>query len=281
MKPDQKKQIAPPFKDLLGGVRCSVRFPEHGFILQLEPTGTPESIARWIQEHEQLIGDATLEYGGILFHGFDLDVASFRRLVGLLSDEIRFDYIGGTGPRERYSDDVYVSTYAPPGVKLAQHHEMAYMPSWPMKVFFYCDLAPRKDGETLVCSSRNFQRSLDPRILERFHDRKVLYTRNYDPPTDLKSAIVSGWQLSFNTSDKGKVSEICRDVGLEAEWRGERLRTRNIAQGAAYHPITGELLLHNQSYLRTMASDVRGAMTPAVRLFEPGLSRGDLSRSLE
>jgi alpha-ketoglutarate-dependent taurine dioxygenase len=55
------------------------------------------------------------------------------------------------------------------------------------------------------------------------------------------------WQSAFQTEDKFAVEAYCREAGIETEWRGDRLRTRQARQAVARHPVTGEMVWFNHA----------------------------------
>jgi alpha-ketoglutarate-dependent taurine dioxygenase len=55
------------------------------------------------------------------------------------------------------------------------------------------------------------------------------------------------WQSVFQTEDKIAVEDYCRDAGIETEWCGDRLRTRQVRQAVSQHPMTGEMVWFNHA----------------------------------
>src|SRR5262249_37293043 len=97
-------------------------------------------------------------------------------------------------------------------------------------------------------SRRVFAR-IPPEIREEFANRSVMYVRNYGDGLDLS------WQQVFQTSEESEVEAFCRREGLEFEWKdGDRLRTRQICQAIASHPVSGEMVWFNQAHLFHVSS---------------------------
>jgi alpha-ketoglutarate-dependent taurine dioxygenase len=69
-----------------------------------------------------------------------------------------------------------------------------------------------------------------------------MYVRNY-------SDIDIPWTDVFQTSDKAEVERYCNDNRLAFEWRGDTLRTRQVNQASATHPVTGATVWFNQAHL--------------------------------
>ena len=69
-----------------------------------------------------------------------------------------------------------------------------------------------------------------------------MYVRNFHPGFGLS------WQTVFQTDDRARVEEYCREAGIEHEWRsGDRLRTRQVRPAIACHPRTGETVWFNHA----------------------------------
>jgi alpha-ketoglutarate-dependent taurine dioxygenase len=113
-----------------------------------------------------------------------------------------------------------------------------------MKLWFLCTKAAKQGGETPIADSRAVFNRIDPKIRERFMQKKVRYTRNYGLGLDLS------WQNAFQTESKSEVEAYCRGAGIEFEWLDEaHLRTHQVCQAVASHPKTGEMVWFNQAHL--------------------------------
>ena len=82
-----------------------------------------------------------------------------------------------------------------------------------------------------------------------------MYMRNYGNGLDVP------WQKVFNTEDPAVVEAFCRTNGILYEWKADgELRTRQVAQAIAVHPLTGETVWFNQAHLFHVSN-----LEPAVR----------------
>jgi hypothetical protein len=80
-------------------------------------------------------------------------------------------------------------------------------------------------------------------VRRRFEQHGVMYVRNY-------SDIDIPWTEVFQTTDKADVESFCRANQLSFEWLDDkRLRTRQINQATAVHPVTGDRVWFNQAHL--------------------------------
>jgi hypothetical protein len=261
---------------VIGRPRRDVLFED--YLVRFEAPAHEFDLLTWVGAHRSAIERDLRRHGGVLFQGFDLTVEQFARVTELISPESStMDYVFGLAPRTKYADGLYLSTLAPKESTIQQHHEMSYLPDWPMKVFFYCDIPATNGGETTLCSTKQFMRKIDPAIVERFADRRVRYMRNYEP--GLGQGVFPGWERSFQTSDKAAIETYCRARNIAFAWdAGDVLRTSTIGQGVAMHPRTGELLWHNHAYnMYLYSADTHGA-APFLRAHAPGLAPDVVAR---
>jgi hypothetical protein len=155
---------------------------------------------------------------------------------------------------------------------------MSYSHNWPTKIMFFCAQPAERGGRTPLASERQVFGLIEPRIKEQFLKKRVMYVRNYGPDLDLP------WQDVFQTRDRAAVEEYCRRAHIEFEWRGaERLRTVQVRQAIAQHPVTGESVWFNHAHLFHFSSmDAATRASLAAMLAEEDLPRnafyGDGSR---
>jgi alpha-ketoglutarate-dependent taurine dioxygenase len=212
-------------------------------VLAVTATGTPPLDA---QEDliRQLVARCLHDHGAVLFRGFaPCGAAGFRNFAASFGHEL-LSYDFASTPRRRIADEVYSSTEYPNDQWIPQHNEQAYMLRWPMKIWFYCDDAPRQGGETPISNSRALWSRLDPAIRKRFVDRGLMYVRNYGGGLDLP------WEQVFQTSERAVVEDFCRAERIICEWSADgNLRTRQICPALARHPVTGDIVWFNQAHL--------------------------------
>jgi len=68
--------------------------------------------------------------------------------------------------------------------------------------------------------------------------------RNYGNGLDVD------WQHVFGTYSKSEVEAYCARHDIDCEWKEDgELRTRQVCQGTAQHPVTGEWVCFNQAHL--------------------------------
>lgn len=234
--------------------RVSYLSPDTALPVVLSPTEK-----RSLAEYRDVINDMISTYlstvGGLLFRGFPVEsVTDFEGLVKMISPDLA-SYEFGSTPRSQVQNQVYTSTEYPPHQHIPLHNEQAYTTEWPMKIWFYCAQASPEGGYTPIADSREVYRHIPLRIRERFIEKGVMYVRNYGNGLDVP------WNKVFNTMDRGVVEGYCRSAGIEYEWKSDgELRTSQVCQAVAVHPLTRETVWFNQAHLFHVSN-----LEPAVR----------------
>ena len=182
--------------------------------------------------------------GGIVFRDFSLDGPDAFQAFAADFGHPLLTYEFGSTPRSQVTSGVYTSTEYPPHQHIPLHNEQAYTRDWPMKIWFYCMQPALEGGETPIADSRAIHRDMPPAIRERFADKGVMYVRNYGNGLDVD------WQQVFGTNSRPEVEAYCARHDIECVWKEDgELRTRQVCQGTARHPVTGEWVWLNQAHL--------------------------------
>ncbi|WP_193075967.1 TauD/TfdA family dioxygenase [Pseudomonas sp. FME51] len=185
-----------------------------------------------------------LQCGGILFRGFRVGgVEAFREFAAAFGHPL-LNYEFGSTPRSNVTSGVYTSTEYPAHQSIPLHNEQAYTLEWPMKIWFYSVIPAETGGETPIADSREIYRRVPARIRERFVAKGLMYVRNYGNGLDV------AWEQVFNTEDRQAVEAYCRAHAIQCEWKDDgELRTRQICQAVACHPVTRDVVWFNQAHL--------------------------------
>jgi alpha-ketoglutarate-dependent taurine dioxygenase len=201
-------------------------------------------LAKFLRANRARIEEDLLETGAILFRGFDVfSVAQFDAAVCEISSR-RLEYVYRSTPRTALGSGIFTATEYPPSQSIGMHCENAYQRQWPLKIVFGCLLPATSGGETPIADVRRVTVRLGGRLVDDFERRGVRYVRHYRPHVDLP------WQTVFQVSDRRALAEFCARVDLSHEWLDEdTLRTAQVCQGTARHPITGDRLWFNQAQL--------------------------------
>lgn len=220
------------------------RLPEHQQLPLLISPKNDAPIETQLTSIHHLAEERLYEEGGILLRGFNLlGEDAFQNFARSFGHEL-LSYDFASTPRNKLDRGVYTTTEYPAHQVIPLHNEQAYTLSWPMKIWFHCITEAETGGETPIADSRKIYDLIDPAIRERFTNKKLMYVRNYGGGLDLS------WQQTFNTDSQQQVESFCRSQKIDFEWKknGE-LRTRQVCQGTAIHPVTGENVWFNQAHL--------------------------------
>ncbi|MGS0743044.1 TauD/TfdA family dioxygenase [Glaciimonas sp. GG7] len=235
---------------------------EAGFPFRISPVTPGASVADLLPQLHAMTETHLHEVGAILFTGFGVGGAdAFQHFAASFGHPL-LNYEFGSTPRSKVGGGIYTSTEYPAHQHIPLHNEQAYTREWPMKIWFYCDVAAQLGGETPIADSRAVYRDIAPEIRQRFIDKGLLYVRNYGNGLDLP------WQRVFNTDSTAEVEAYCHahDIGFEWSDDGD-LRTSQRCQGVGQHPVTGESVWFNQAHLfhiSTLDADTREILLDSV-----------------
>ncbi len=215
-----------------------------------------------VDTRREEIEGALLSVGGVLFRGFVLpqprDFQDFALAFG--DSLLTYDY--ASTPRSHVGDRIYTSTEYPPSQHIPLHNEQCYTREWPMRIWFHCATPAEFGGQTPIADSRRVYRDMPADIRKIFAKRQIMYVRNYGNGLDVP------WEAVFNTTHKSDVESYCRAKQITCEWKPDgTLRTRQIAQAIATHPVTGDQVWFNQAHLfhvSSLAPTIREALLDAV-----------------
>ncbi|MFG6449093.1 TauD/TfdA family dioxygenase [Roseateles sp. BYS180W] len=208
----------------------------------ITPSLTGESLLDALARLRDQIEAHLLVVGGVLLRGFSVPtVDAFREFAAGFGHPL-LSYEFGSTPRSEVGGGVYTSTEYPAHQHIPLHNEQAYTREWPMKIWFHCVTAAPSGGATPIADSRAILRRMPAPIRSRF-ESGLVYVRNYGD-LDLP------WQKVFNTDSRAAVEAFCLRSDIRWEWTIEGgLRTRQLVQGLAAHPRSGERVWFNQAHL--------------------------------
>jgi alpha-ketoglutarate-dependent taurine dioxygenase len=229
--------------------------PSQRVPLAFRPATDGVDLITWCSKNIEQIQARLLSDGALLFRDFQMkDIAGFEKIIHLIGGEL-LEYSYRSTPRSKVEGNIYTSTDYPASQHIPMHNEMSYSHQWPMKIGFYCLKAAEEGGETPIANSQQVFQRLDPAIREKFVQKNVMYVRNYGEGLDIP------WQEVFQTKEKAEVEDFCRKSGIEFEWKSnDGLKTRQVCQAVATHPVTQQVVWYNQAHLFHVSSlpeDVR------------------------
>jgi alpha-ketoglutarate-dependent taurine dioxygenase len=225
------------------------------FPLVLQPAVEHLNAKAWASAAREHIEGELHKHGAILFRGFEIERAEgFEEFARALSPDL-LDYNERSSPRSEIKRGVYTSTDHPADQYIHFHNEQSYAHSWPMKLWFYCVQPAETGGSTLIADGRRVFNLLDPRLRERFSEKRVMYLHNYHERIGLS------WQTAFQTESKTVVENYCRQHSIWFEWKeNDRLQTRQFFRTIVPHPKTAEMVWFEHAaffHISSLTPDVR------------------------
>lgn len=239
-------------------VRTEQLSPGMDLPVVLRPEVADLDLISWAGPQRSFIQSLLLRHGGVLFRNFHLSsAAEFQQFVTVVSGE-PLAYKEQTSPRSRVHGNIYTSTEYPPEHVIFLHNENSYSTTWPLKILFFCVIAPQEGGETPIADVRRVFRRIPEKIRDRFAQQGWMLVRNFGTGYGLS------WKTAFQTEERDQVDRQCAANGIEAQWLSEdRLRIRQRRPAVRKHPLTGEDIWFNHAtffHLSTLAPEIRAGL---------------------
>ncbi|HEX8128493.1 MAG TPA: TauD/TfdA family dioxygenase [Pyrinomonadaceae bacterium] len=239
-------------------VRTSDLQPGQSLPLLIQPAVPDVDLPRWAQGNRDFIDAELYRHGGLLFRDFNVrDVSVFEQFVRDTSDEM-LAYRERSSPRSQVSGNIYTSTDYPAGKRIFLHNENSYQHVFPLKLYFCCVVPPAQGGQTSIADCRRVLARISAETRARFESKGGwMLVRNFRDDLGLP------WQTVFQTENKTEVEQYCAAAGIEWEWRGNLLRTRQVRPVVAKHVQTGEEVWFNHAtffHLSTLEPAVQQAL---------------------
>ncbi|KAL1197439.1 Clavaminate synthase-like protein [Cardamine amara subsp. amara] len=215
--PEQKQYESKPFPAVISP---SLSIPIPALSLPL--------LTQSIRTQKPYLDSLLHESGAVLFRGFPVNSADdFNDVVEAFGfDEL--PYVGGAAPRTSVVGRVFTANESPPDQKIPFHHEMAQVPEFPSKLFFYCEIEPKSGGETpIVLSHIVYERMkiAHPEFVQRLEEHGLVYVRVLGEEDDPSSPIGRGWKSTFLTHDKNVAELRAANLGMKLEWTEDGAKT--------------------------------------------------------
>jgi len=212
-------------------------------------------LGAWCENNLSVIRELLQKHGGILFRGFNTEgpetLTNFTHAIQLQL----MNYMEGATPRKAVGNNVYTSTEFPPEHTIALHNENSYVMTWPMKICFFCVIAPHDRGETPIADVRKVLDHISTATRARFEDKMYMLVFNFRKHLSLP------WQNSFKVSSKEELEAYCVQARIEPEWvSDDHLRTRQVRPAITRHPVTGETVWFNHMafwHVSSLEKDLR------------------------
>jgi alpha-ketoglutarate-dependent taurine dioxygenase len=199
-----------------------------------------DGILDWFRRNREELRAAVAEHGAVVVRGLGLsDAATFAAVSRTLADRLMPDR-EGFAHRDEVAGWIYSSADWPRDQMMCMHHELSYSGQFPTMLVLGCLSAPARDGCTAVADSQYVLDALPAEVVDRLETEGWLLTRNYG------SVIGMPWTEAFGTGSRDEVERYCGETGIEYEWRGDDLRTRQRRPALITHPVTGRRSWFNQ-----------------------------------
>ena len=171
------------------------------------------------------------------------DSQGFERFITATTAESFAPYREAATPRSHVEGHIYTSTDFPPQYRIYLHNENSHVTTWPARLYFFCQTAPSRGGQTPIADCRAIWRRLDPALRDRFARLGWLYVRTFGHRLGLS------WQTAFGVETKEELHAYCRRNSMLARWDGEQLRVSYRRWAALRHPRTGDDVWFNHGLL--------------------------------
>ncbi|MEM9457585.1 MAG: amino acid adenylation domain-containing protein [Myxococcota bacterium] len=224
----------------------------------------------WLVEHQAWVGEQLRTRGAVLFRGFHTaGAAALEPIVGAVAVDGPMPYEYRSTPRRTVTGRVLTSTEYPRDQAIPLHNELSYTRRWPRLLGLMCVAESREGGATPLADSRRVLGRVPAPVRDELEARGIEYVRQFGGPLDLR------WQDVFQTEAREDVAAYCRAHEIDVEWMaGDALRTRQVCQATAVHPVTRERVWFNQAHLFHVSSLGEEARRELLSLCGPeGLPR--------
>ncbi|CAB9501286.1 Deoxymugineic acid synthase 1 [Seminavis robusta] len=141
---------------------------------------------------------------------------------------MKYPYIGGAAPRTIIpvaagKDIIFTANESPPDEPIPFHHELAQCPNPPEYVFFYCETAAPKGGQTPLIDSTavyKFAKDNHPEFIEKVMKHGARYIRTLPAEDDPSSPIGRSYKNTWNVKSAAELDKKLGDIeGCTWEWQ--------------------------------------------------------------
>jgi alpha-ketoglutarate-dependent taurine dioxygenase len=204
----------------------------------------------WLAANSGQLANDILSHGAVLLRGFDVsDASAFERIALAIDPQLSSEY-PGVALRRHVTQFVHTASELPSYYPIPQHAELAYTSSPPRKVFFFCETAPRKGGETPLSDLRKVWSELSEGLRAKLEQHQIRYRRVHGGPDEGPFRLWGGrrWSDVFETRDREVVEQAAREQGLTLSWLPDgALSLENTLPACRTHPVSGITAWHNHA----------------------------------
>lgn len=244
------------------------------FPVQEHYDGPPdrEAALAWLDERREAVEGALAREGAVCLRGLPLvDAGDFDALVRRFRLP-NFPYRASlsNAVRVECTERVFTANEAPPEASIRLHHELAQTPRYPSRLYFFCERAPDRGGETALCrSDRLFETLLRERedFARDCEEHGLVYHLVMPPDDDAGSGQGRSWRRTFGCDTREEAEQRMQQLGYAWEWQeGDCLRASTPVLPAVRRLPDGRRSFFNQLVATLGWSDARNAGGRAVSL---------------
>jgi alpha-ketoglutarate-dependent taurine dioxygenase len=243
--------------------------------LIVEPAHANVDLTTWARASRRWIADRLAAHGGLLLRGFRIDSSSQLSDVVEAISTAPLEYTERSSPRREIAERVYTSTEHPADESIFLHNEQSYNLIFPRIIAFHCETPAAGGGATPLADCRRVLARIPAGIRDAFATRRYAYVRTFGTGLGLS------WEEAFQCDTRAGVETYCREHGIRPEWLDDGvLRTRQIRDVLAKHPVTGELTWFNHLtffHIATLSARAQAALSANLppHLFPNHTTYGD------
>lgn len=205
--------------------------------------GSPEEFVEWYKDNKTYLDEKITNIGAVHIQGIGVNTVE---KFGQVMKAIRPDspaFLDGNSSRSKYTDNVYNASEYDNNSVVQLHTEFSYSNLWPDQIHFCCVKPANTGGETTVAKTSLVLEKLNPKIVQEFEEKGIIYIRNHHGG----GGFGPSWMEAFETEDKEFLEEYCKQNDIETEWMADdSLRVSQARPALRVHPKTGVKLWFNQ-----------------------------------
>lgn len=217
-----------------------------------------------------------VDSGALVFRGFPVDPPRFLELTSVYCGAFMTYQGGGIrfGPLDRQSiggnPTLLTTTGHTQGFAMDLHGEMYYLKKRPEVLWFYCETAPAKAGETTLCDGRELLGALPEETRKFLQTHRIRYIRRLGE---------GEWQTAFQTQSLDEVRRICDEnetalrvlpdgQGIETEFVDSAIRAEAFINNLVL--IHGTEMAFESGWIKENISSMKARRSPFVVRLEDG-----------
>ncbi len=184
---------------------------------------TDEEMITWITAHRDQLDAELADAGTLLFRGFPLETAEdFDRFATAFRyPNFTYSESLSNAVRANKTDRVFTANEAPSSVRIHFHHEMAQTPTYPSKLFFFCQQPADSGGATPLCRSDvllDRLREAEPEFVRNCEEQGLKYSNVMPGVDDPASGMGRSWQSTLSADSKAAAESRLALLGYSWEW---------------------------------------------------------------